>query len=140
MVRCCEICGKWAADIDATEFLLLFARRSALSGGTDIAFVFGRRDGNCYSDFVLSETAYMIGSACFFQPRNHGRDMVVEPVNSDSIFSSIAFCLLNVICLCTKKLAPLGCSPLKTCCSILMCYFKVLSPAIDLEESLQARS
>jgi hypothetical protein len=46
----------------------------------------------------------MIGNACLSQPKNHSRDMLIEPVHSISILGSISLCLLDSILLGMEEL------------------------------------
>ena len=46
----------------------------------------------------------MIGNACLSQPRNNGRDMVVEPMHSIRILGRVVFRLLDVIFLGVEEL------------------------------------
>jgi hypothetical protein len=62
--------------------------------------------------------------------------MVVEPAYSISIVVSIALCLLHVVLLDAEKLIFSGCLPLGAHYFVLVCYFEILLPAIDFEESL----
>jgi hypothetical protein len=78
----------------------------------------------------------MIGNACLSQPRNHRRDMVVEPMHSVSVLGSITFCLLDVVGLCLEKVILLRCLPLSILCCILTGYFKIPLPLSDFEKSL----
>ena len=51
----------------------------------------------------------MIGNIRLSQPRDHGRDMVVESEDLFGIVGSVKFCLLSVILLYTEELLYLGC-------------------------------
>jgi hypothetical protein len=102
----------------------------------ELTLVSRRRNGNCCSDLVLSKTAYMIGNACLSQPKNHSRDMVVEPVHSIGIVVGITLCLLNVVLLGAEELMLPGRLPLRIRYLVLICYLEILLPAVDLEESL----
>lgn len=62
--------------------------------------------------------------------------MVVKPMYSVRIVSSIALCLLDVVFLGAEKLMLLGRLPLGDCTLILTCHFEVFLPAVDLKESL----
>jgi hypothetical protein len=60
----------------------------------------------------------MVGNICLSQPRDHGRDMVVESEDLFSIVGSVKFCLLSVILLYTEELLYLGCL---TCIALRVC-------------------
>jgi hypothetical protein len=67
----------------------------------------------------------MIRNPYLSQLRNHSRDMVIEPVHSVSVLSSITFYLLDVVGLCLEKVIFLQCLPLAILYSILIGYFKI---------------
>jgi hypothetical protein len=46
----------------------------------------------------------MVDDPCLSQLRDYGRDMIVEPMHSLSILSSIAFCLLDIVRLFMKEI------------------------------------
>jgi hypothetical protein len=62
--------------------------------------------------------------------------MVVEPIYSVSVLSSIILCLLDVISLYLEKVIFLRCLPLAILYYILIGYFKILLPLSDFEKSL----
>jgi hypothetical protein len=78
----------------------------------------------------------MISNACLSQPRNHSRDIVVEPVHSIGIVVGIILCLLNIVLLGTEELMLPGRLPLRIRYLVLICYLEILLLAINLEESL----
>jgi hypothetical protein len=78
----------------------------------------------------------MVGNACLSQPRNNGRDMVVETMYSISILRSIVLCLSDVVFLQAKKVVLLICLLLLTTPYVLASNFEVSLPGRDFEESL----
>lgn len=56
------------------------------------------------SNFVLSETLYMVGNACLSQAQDNGGNVVVEPVYSIGIVVSIMLCLLDAAFLGIEEL------------------------------------
>jgi len=62
--------------------------------------------------------------------------MVIKPIYSISIVVSITLCLLYVVLLGTKKLIFLRHLPLGIYYLVLVRYFEILLPAVDLKESL----
>jgi hypothetical protein len=78
----------------------------------------------------------MIYNAYLSQLRNYSRDMVIEPVYSASVLSSIAFYLLDVISLYLEKVIFLRYLPLVILYYILTDYFKIPLPLSDFKKSL----
>ena len=77
----------------------------------------------------------MIGNACLSQPRNNGRDMVVEPVHSIRILGRIVFRLLDVIFLGVEELFYSIFSP-HAAFQIYAGHFEISLPAGGFEKSL----
>ena len=80
----------------------------------------------------------MAYDACLSQLRDYGGDitLVVEPMHSIGMPSSVTLCLSNVVFLCAEKLVLLSCLSLVTSLSFLACYFEISLPRRNLEESL----
>jgi hypothetical protein len=62
--------------------------------------------------------------------------MVVEPMHSLNILSSVTLWLSNVVFLCAARSVLLSCLPLVISFGFLVCYFEISLPRRNLEESL----
>jgi CRP-like cAMP-binding protein len=62
--------------------------------------------------------------------------MVIEPVYSISVLSSIIFCLLDIVRLYLEKIMLSGYLPPKICYYVLASYFEISLLNPDFEESL----
>jgi hypothetical protein len=78
----------------------------------------------------------MVYDPCLSQLRDYGGDMVVEPVHSVNILSSVTLCLSNVGFLRAKNSVLLSCLSLVISLGFLACYFKTWLLRYNLEEPL----
>jgi hypothetical protein len=62
--------------------------------------------------------------------------MVVEPMHSLNILSSVTLWLSNVVFLCAARSVLLSCLPLVISFGFLVCYFEISLPRRNLEEFL----
>ena len=75
----------------------------------------------------------MIRDARLSKPRDYGGDMVVEAVDSISIFGGVMLCLSHIVFLSAEEVVPYFCSTLTATPNVLTGDFEIFLPSRNFE-------